>query len=66
MTVRVVPLGSGEAGDVRVRGTAAERVMLVGTLSEASWALSHRPLPTYTRGTMPVVITPLRAPAVRK
>ncbi len=65
MTVRVVPLHSPEAGDSRVGGTVAERVALVGTLSEALWARTHRPLPTYTRATMPVVLTPLHAPSHR-
>lgn len=61
MTVRVVPLGSPEAGDSRVGGTATDRVTLVGTLTEALWARTRRPLPTYTRDTMPVAFTPLRA-----
>ena len=61
MTVRVVPLASDEAGDNRVGGTAAERVALVGKLSEEVWARTHRPLPAYTRATMPVKLTTLRA-----
>lgn len=60
MTVRVVPLHSREAGDARVGGTAADRVALVAKLSEALWARTRRPLPTYTRATMPVEITSLR------
>jgi len=61
MTVRVVPLDSPEAGEARVGGTAAERLALVARLSESSWALTHRPLPSYTRATMPIVISPLGA-----
>ena len=61
MTLRVVPLQSDEAGDNRVGGTAAERVALVGKLSEELWARTHRPLPAYTRATMPVNLTTLRA-----
>jgi hypothetical protein len=61
MTVRVVPLKSRESGDGHVGGTAAERVILVGTLSEVSWARTHRPVPTYTRKTIPVAVTPLSA-----
>jgi len=59
MTARVVPLRSDEAGDSRVGGTAAERLVLVGELSRRAWALSKRPLPTYTRQTMPVRLTTL-------
>ena len=61
MTVRVVPVGSDEAGESRVAGTAAERVALVGRLSEEVWVRTHRPLPAYTRATMPVHLTTLRA-----
>lgn len=62
MTVRIVPLRSGEADDGRVGGTAADRIILVATLSETLWSLTHRPLPAYTRDTMPVVFKPLRTP----
>ena len=65
MTVRVVPLRSCEAGEARVGGTAAERLSLVATLSEAQWTQTGRPLPTYTRATMPVVVAALHAPAGR-
>jgi hypothetical protein len=61
MTVRVVPLRGVEAGDGHVGGTVAERVALVGKLSEELWARTHRPLPTYTRATMPLNVTTLRA-----
>jgi hypothetical protein len=61
MTVRVVPLRSDEAGDSRVGGTAAERLALVGKLSEELWARTHRPLPTYSRATMPINVTTLSA-----
>jgi hypothetical protein len=63
MTVQVVPLDSPEAGEARVGGTAAERLALVTQLSESSWALTRRPLPSYTRATMPIVISQLGAPA---
>ena len=65
MTARIVPLRSREAGEARVGGTAAERLALVRALSEQLWARSHRPLPAYTRATMPVVFIPLRHPAGR-
>jgi len=59
MTARVVPLASKEAGDPRMGGTAAERVAAVAELTRTAWTLSKRPLPTYTRATMPVVVTTL-------
>ena len=49
MTVRVVSLRSREASEARVGGTAAERAALVAELSERLWAVTGRPLPTYTR-----------------
>jgi hypothetical protein len=65
MTARVVPLRSPEAGESRVGGTISERLSLVAVLSEELWARTHRPLPTYTRGTIPIVVKQLRAPAER-
>lgn len=59
MTGRVVPLRSDEASDARVGGTAAERLALVRELSERMWALSGRPVPTYTRATIPAKLTTL-------
>ncbi|MEW5918796.1 MAG: hypothetical protein AB1762_20510 [Gemmatimonadota bacterium] len=59
MTARVVPLRSDAAGDGRVGGTMAERLALVRELSERAWALTKRPVPSYTRATMPVKITTL-------
>ena len=60
MTGRVVPLRSREAGDARVAGTPAERIALVAKLSREAWALTGRPLPSYTRATMPVRFITLR------
>ncbi len=62
MTARVVPLTSREAGESRVGGTPSERLALLTELSLSAWALTGRPLPTYTRATMPISIRPLRAP----
>ena len=59
MTARVVPLGSDEAGDARVGGTVAERLALVAELSQRMWALTKRPMPSYTRKTMQVRVTTL-------
>jgi hypothetical protein len=56
MTVRVVPLGSREAGEARVDGTPAERLRLVCRLSEALWLRTGHVLPVYTRATMPVAL----------
>ncbi len=63
MTIRRVPLRSAEGADSRVGGTVSERVALVALLSEELWARTHRPLPTYTRATIPIVMKPLRAAA---
>jgi hypothetical protein len=61
MTVRIVPLNSHQAGDARVSGTAAERVALIAELSRMLWARTGRPLPQYTRSTMPIAFTRLDA-----
>lgn len=61
MTGRLVSLHSREASDARVAGTVAERLQLVAELSEMLWTRTRRRLPTYTRATMPVVLTSLRA-----
>lgn len=60
MTARVVPLRSDDASDARVGGTAEERLLLLAELSRRMWALTQRPLPTYTRSTMPVRLSTLR------
>ena len=59
MTVRIVPLQSDEASDARVGGTVDERLALVAELSRRIWAITGRPVPSYTRRTMPVKITTL-------
>ena len=60
MTARVVPLSSPEAGDARMGGTQAERLAAVVALTLEAWRLARRPLPTYTRATMPVVVATLK------
>lgn len=62
MQGRVVPLRSAEAGNAHVAGSAADRVALVAELSRRAWALTGRPLPSYTRATMPVRIVRLGEP----
>lgn len=61
MTARRVPQGSREAGDARVGGSVDERLALVAVLSLSAWANTGRPLPGYSRDTMPVIRTTLRA-----
>lgn len=65
MTVRVVSLTSREAGDARVGGTIAERLALVSTLSAQLWSRTKRPLPSYTRATLPVEISSLQCQSPR-
>jgi hypothetical protein len=57
--VRIVPLSSPEAADSYVEGTIDERLALLARLSHRAWAATGRPYPSYTRATMPVVITRL-------
>lgn len=63
MTARVVGLHSREAGDARVDGTVADRLDLVASLSAQLWELTGRPLPQYTRATMPAAMTTLQSGA---
>lgn len=60
MRARVVALTSQEAGDARMGGTMDQRVAAVAELSLEAWRLSGRPLPTYTRATMPVIVSTLK------
>jgi hypothetical protein len=60
MTARVVPLGSAEAGDSRMGGTPEQRLDAVAALTAEAWRLAGRPLPSYTRATMPVVVATLK------
>jgi hypothetical protein len=59
MTARIVPLASNEANDARVGGTVDERLALLAELSRRAWASTGKPIPSYTRKTMPVRITTL-------
>jgi hypothetical protein len=63
MTVRKFRLGDPEADDVRMGGTVAERIEALTALTAIAWETSKRPLPTYTRATMPIVVTTLAAHA---
>jgi hypothetical protein len=66
MIARVVPLRSDEAGDAHMGGTPSERVAAVATLTMEAWRLAGRPLPSYTRATMPVVVSTLDAHAASR
>ena len=59
MTARVVSLSSREAGDARMGGTIEQRLAAVADLTAEAWRLSGRRFPSYTRATMPVVLTNL-------
>ncbi|HET7602414.1 MAG TPA: hypothetical protein VFK36_05310 [Gemmatimonadales bacterium] len=61
ITVRVVPLGSPEAGDSHLGSTASERLGMLAELSRLAWAASGRPFPQYQRETMPIRRSTLRA-----
>ncbi len=61
MTARVVSLRSREAGEPPCPPTPVERIAAVTQLSVEMWALTGRPLPAYSRATMPVVVTTLGA-----
>lgn len=60
MTARVVPLSSAEAADPRTGGTLEERLAAVAELSAEAWRLAGRPLPSYTRATMPIRLATLK------
>jgi len=60
MTARVVSLRSAEAEDARMGGSAEDRVAAVSELTAEAWRLSGRPFPTYSRATMPIVVSTLR------
>lgn len=55
-----MPLRSAEAGDARMGGTLEERVAAVAELTAEAWRLAGRPLPSYSRATMPVVLATLK------
>lgn len=41
-------------------GTTDERIAAVAELTLEAWRLSGRPLPSYTRSTMPIVVATLK------
>ena len=60
MTVRVVSLRSREASQPPCPPTVAERLALLTALSREAWVLARRPIPAYTRDSIPVALVPLR------
>ena len=51
--VRIFPLGKEPGDDLSATTTVAERLAMVAVLSERLWRLTGRPVPEYTRSTMP-------------
>jgi hypothetical protein len=61
MTARIVPLRSREASEPPCPPGLSGRIALVTRLSREMWALTGRPLPSYSRATMPVILRRLGA-----
>ena len=61
LTVRVLRGRDPGEGPELAGTTAAERVLLVEELTREGWAFGGRPMPQYTRATMPVSLA-RRAP----
>ncbi len=57
----MVPLASREAGEPPCPPTIAARIALVTQLSREAWALTQRPMPSYSRADLPIVVTALTA-----
>lgn len=54
MTFRRVPLESIAGADSRLGATIAERLAMLRALSDAAWAATGRPFPSYERERMPI------------
>ena len=52
-TVRVYRLGGEPGDDLSAVSTPEQRLDMVVELSRRMWALTGRPLPSYSRGSMP-------------
>lgn len=55
-TARVYRLGEEPTEDLSAVTTAEQRLNLVWELTARMWGLTGRPLPTYARGEMPIVV----------
>jgi hypothetical protein len=58
--VHVYRLGEEPADRLDARVTPEDRLAMLAELSARAWALTGRPVPTYERHTMPVVVRRLR------
>ncbi|MEO7683079.1 MAG: hypothetical protein ABIU86_04015 [Gemmatimonadaceae bacterium] len=56
LRARIFPLGGEPSDDLSACTTVEERLQMVTALSAEAWALSGRPLPTYQRPEIPIVI----------
>ena len=54
--VRVYRLGEEPGDDLSASTTPEERLAMVWELTMRAWALSGRPIPSYERSEMPVVV----------
>ena len=54
----VFRLGEEPRDDLRATTTAEERIALLRALSERAWRLTGRAVPTYSRGEIPIQVTP--------
>jgi hypothetical protein len=53
-------LGEEPGDDLSTTTTAEQRIEMVWQLSARMWELSGRPMPQYSRATMPIAIVALR------
>lgn len=60
--VRVYRLGDEPRDDLRATTTAEGRLAMMWPLALEAWALSGRPLPSYSRAEAPVTLRPLEMP----
>lgn len=51
--IRIFPLGGEPSDDLSATTTAEERLGMVTVLSERGWRFTGKPIPTYSRSTMP-------------
>jgi hypothetical protein len=54
--VRVFKRGSEPSDDLSATATAAQRLAMMWPLALEAWALTGKPMPDYSRSTMPVRI----------
>ena len=59
-SARICRLGEEPREDLSAVTTAEERFGMVGELTARMWALTGRPLPSYGRSEMPIVVVRTR------